>query len=261
MKKFGKMSRSQFVRTFHKHEDLGKLLETLRRDLQQSSKISNWIAENGDISWSALYELPFASLAAVAIVAMGDLRTLQTCAAQADPQEAILNWAESYEPASQEGVTPDQAILVVACIFAIVHCWAAVGWYSTSLCTLIERARGGDDESFLRAVSVDPSCLCGPTGSARLSRAVMQSDTRFLKQVRRQLMGPNRLRYDYSKHRVAEFILRDSGAFEVRGNREEIFRAVMDDAGLLMKRDGDPFKAWNARVAAWQVEATGKSTI
>lgn len=261
MKIFGKLSRVQFIRVFRVHPEFAGILRSLRRNLQKSEKAKAWTRENGSIEWSFFYEVPFETFIALCVWISGDLEELKKCAAAEDPQEAALDWLEHYEPDVGEDATAEQIVHVCASLIALVYNWLAIGWYSTTLCDLIGRARAGDDEALFKAISVDPSCLCGPTGGVRLSRAVFETDTRFLKRLRKELKGPDPRRYMYSRHRVAEFILRDAGAFAVRGNREEMFQTISQDLGLAMKREGDPFKAWFSRVGAWQKEAGWKSTM
>jgi len=261
MKIFGKLSRPQFIRVFRVHPEFAGILQSLRRELQTSEKAKAWQRENGNVEWSFFYEVPFEMFVGLCVLLSGDLEELKRCAASEDPQEAALEWLDQYEPDVAGDTTPEQLMDECTSLIALVYNWLAIGWYSTTLCDLICRARAGDDEALFKAISVDPTCLCGPTGGSRLSRAVFEDDSRFLKRLRKELKGPDPRRYVYSRHRLAEFILRDAGAFAVRRNREEMFETISLDLGLAMKREGDPFKAWFSRVAAWQKEGAGKSTI
>lgn len=262
MKIFGKLTRPQFVRVFRAQPEVGRVMNSLRQGLTKSGKAKEWRRERGELVWATLYELPLERIAAIWFVVSGQAKALKEAAMAPAPQEAALEWAERIEPEDDPpDVSPQELMMVSAALIALIYSWMAVGWYSATLSTLIGQAKAGDDEALFKAISVDPSCVVGPTGAGRLSRALFRSENQFLKRLRKELKGPNRLRYTYSRQRVAEFILRDAGAFQVRGNREEIFEAVTDDLGLAMKRDGDPFKAWTSRVRAWQKEAMGKSTI
>ena len=259
MKKFGKLSRAQFARAFKFHPRLEKVFESMKSHLAAAPEVVEWSRKNGGFSWAWFYELKMEQAAAVWFIVSDQEEVLASAANAEDPQEEFLNWAEAYEP-DDKSADIDDVMVVVASLFSIFYSWAAIGWYSRSMFDLMEQTRNGDDDAFMYAISVDPSCLSGPTGLIRVSRAVFESDTSFLKKLSKQYRGPDRSRYTYSQHRVAEFILRDSGAFRIRGNREEIFDSISQDLGLSMKRDGDPFKAWMSRVANWQREARGKST-
>ena len=261
MKIFGTLTRPQFARVFRAHPALGKIISSLQRDLANSEKAREWKSSHGELVWANLYELPLEGIALIWFLISGQVEMIERAAATQDPQEATLDWIERYEPQQPADVSSDEVMMVIASLIALVYNWASAGWYSITLCDLISQARQGNDDALFKAVSVDPTCMAGPTGASRLSRAVLKSESKFMKRIQKALKGPNKGRHQYSQHRVAEYILRDAGAFKVHGNREEIFEAVTVDLGLAMKRDGDPFKAWSARVAAWQREATGKSTI
>jgi len=261
MKIFGTLTRSQFTRVFRAHPALGKIINSLHRDLAKSEKAQDWKRSRGELVWANLYELPMERIVLIWLLISGEVEAIEQAAAAEDPQEAALHWMEQYEPRQTPDVSSDELMMVVASLIALIYNWAAVGWYSSPLCDLIRRARDGDDDALFKAVSVDPTCLAGPTGAGRLSLAMLKSENKFLKRIQKELKGPNKGRYQYSQHRVAEYILRDAGAFKLRGNREQIFEAVNIDLELAMKRDGDPFKAWTSRVTAWQREATGRSTI
>ena len=110
-----------------------------------------------------------------------------------------------------EGAEGAAAMALVTSLMMSFDCMLTYGAW---LNQLVDRARRGDDRALFNAIRIDRSVICGPTGAARLSMAILRGETKFQDAVVRawsQKLGV-RGATNFRKIRLVLRVLVDAGA-------------------------------------------------
>ncbi len=149
------------------------------------------------LRWAGLYELPFARHLAAAAVAFDMDRELIGAARHAIPVASLAKLTSVYvKHESREGGAEVSGAIAA-------ESWMKAGYLRSmreslrsllvsgrSVNDLVARARdAADDRALLEAIRVDPAVLLGTTGAARLARALLEDDSRFVRGVQKAMAG------------------------------------------------------------------------
>ncbi|GEM_PF-1550475 len=191
----------------------------------------------GDVApfaWCSLYELPIRNHIIQALTAIA-----QNFNEILDPQQ-ILNWLNQLA-ASQGQVSEIPKVVdlvrqhfdemedpskelaermrpMLADTFG--KAWSL---YSTLRCVLyhgcflnelVDRIRNGDDKALFDAIRIDPTVICCPSVSQRISKATLLRDNRFFAKLKASLNGKlaKREQVNFQKMRLVLEVLHETGA-------------------------------------------------
>ncbi len=118
-------------------------------------------------------------------------------------------------------------------VMASIRCLQTFGCYLNDLIAQV-RAGGPDaDKAMLRAIKIDPTVLGCPSVVQRLSRAAIEADERFFRDVKKALCGQltKREQANYQKMRLALQILHESGIGHL--SPEDLYRLFVEELKLL----------------------------
>lgn len=188
--------------------DLRFLLATLPRLEAEEAEIRSLLIEKKtDIfasdclpaSWSHLYEHPFLEhVARIAVFFVaGD--TIRKCAAAQRPIQAAEAYIQQLDdddseltPEDKENIRPNLALVfgLVTSLLRSLQCLMAYGTYLNDLVAQVRQGNRQGDDALFKAVKIDPSVMGAPSLNARISRAVLEDDQRFLSALKRAINGP-----------------------------------------------------------------------
>ena len=205
--------------------------------------------------WSWAYEFHYSEMLALGISAIGQDEMITRAARAEDPQGTIISQAEAYDPEPHRPKA-SKFLQGVSYMVANYHSLRAIELYAVSLNRLIANGRAGDDDSFVKAVKVDATCMSSPSLAKRLSVASMRGERKFAKRVQKAALdGPNKNLLVYRKLRYSAVVLKESGAFRA-GNREHIYDVLAGELGLYEHAKGDPYKSLFRTLDLWLKSAT-----
>lgn len=206
-------------------------------------------------TWSVAYEFDHITMVSALIMIIGHEEIVEKLKADEDKTEAFLKLAEEDQDERPQHVKASKALWAVGLLHALIKSAECISLYSVTLNELVARLARGDKDAFVKAVTVDPTVLTGPSGAHQFSLAVMRNDKVLLKRLRKALDGPHKGRTPYRKLRYSAAVLDESGAISNR-NREHVFDVVANQLKLYEQKRGDPFKGLFTQFSRWKAEAT-----
>ncbi len=203
--------------------------------------------------WSFLYEMSFMEMTIAMINAMGEMQFISDAAKSDDPQQAVFDYIESYEPKdTQTKVRASKLLTIAALLIAIRNTIKAIEFYSISMNRLVELGAQGDEMSLIKAVTIDPTVLATPSIAKYVALASMAGNADYLTELYTAAAnGPHESLEVHRKLRFITATLADAGAFEV-AKRELIFNVLVNELSLYEGRKGDPMKALFRNINLWR---------
>lgn len=253
-KDLGRLSSSQLARLLALQDGVHEIARLIA-DVANGPRLRALIAKEQVLfQWSWVYELSYAEMLVEALSVIGEADMISLANASKDPQEYLIADAETYDP-SLHRPKASQLLQGVAFMMAAYHALRAIELYSKPLNRLIAEGRAGNDESFLKAVRVDPSCLSSPSLAKRVSVASMRGERKFLRRIHKAAQeGPNKGLQTYRKLRTATTFLDEAGAFD-KASRQRIYEVVVEELRLYEGIKGDPFKSLFRNMKLWRKDA------
>lgn len=253
-KELGKLNSDQLSRLLSLQDGV-HLMAKSNAEIANSPRVRALLAKEQVLfQWSWIYEMSYAEMFAFGLSVIDETDMISAAVAAADPQEHIIADAESYDPSAHR---PKASQLLQGLAFALAgyHSLRAIELYSKPLNRLIAEGRSGNDESFLKAVRVDPTCLSSPSLAKRISVASMRGERRFLRRIHKAAQeGPNKGLQIYRKLRTATTLLDEAGAFD-KASRQRIYEVVVEELRLYEGVKGDPFKSLFRNMKLWRKDA------
>ena len=255
LKSLGSLSPDQLRRLLALHNAVHGMAKELPA-IVDSPRMRRLLNRPGVLfQWSWAYEATFAEMLALGFCVIGQGGIVSSAATTEDPQESIISQAESYDPGFHRPKA-SQLLQAIAYMVANYHSLRAIELYAVSLNRLVADGRRGDDEAFLKAVKVDPTCTSAPSFSKRLSIASMRGERKFIRRIHKAAMdGPNKNLQVFRQLRYSAVVLQESGAFRA-GNREHIYQVLAEEMGLYEQTKGDPYKSLFRNLDLWRKFAT-----
>lgn len=253
-KDLGKLNADQLSRLLALQDGVHSMAR-MNAQVANSPRLKALLAREGlFFQWSWLYELSYAEMIACGLSAIGEAHLIASAAAADDPQESLIADAEAYDP-DPHRPKASQLLQGVAFMVAGFHSMRAIELYSKPLNRLIAEGREGNDDSFLKAVRVDPSSLSSPSLAKRVSLASMRGERKFLKRIHKAaLEGPNKGLLVYRKLRTATTLLDEAGAFQ-KASRKRIYSVLVEELRLYEGIKGDPLKSLFRNMNLWRKDA------
>lgn len=254
-KSLGKLSPEQLRRAL-KLADEQPTLQSVSSLLASGPHFRSVVEESGAVfQWAWAYELSMAELIALIAWVLDEDDELIAMLHSDDPQEQLLSLAEDEVVDVGSETLPDwRRLLGLELLIALIKCFESYRSYSQSLCDLVAKAGRGNREALLKAVRIDPSILASPTGAELVSLAVLNSDKRFLKQVKGAYATPRRKLAMYADLRLVEVLLHEAEAFSAAPS-ERIYDVVVNRMGLYDHRGGDARKGLLTLFKRWRESA------
>ncbi len=176
------------------------LLEQAKSELDQklAPKSAEIFTENSPRGyWCNYYEMPFPQHLAE-VVKQFELEDDVNILAKSDNQ--VLQMSEFINKMNSdedEPLTPEQKTQVIPYVLALnsslIFSLRSLMVYGNYLNELIAIAREGApskrDKSLFKAIRIDPTVIGCPTAISRISRAVMLNEAKFLKDLRKAMLG------------------------------------------------------------------------
>lgn len=249
-------------------EQLKYLLENLRQvtreqkdyaDALDDSPIFEWYEACGLTGvWGHFYELPFAHH----IGALYEISGLDGYARQMTKEtyfDISRQMVEDAQDAEFFGYLADSTVYELSAMAALAKSCdlslECISIYSVPLNRLVERVRGGSDEAFFQAITIDPGSVFAPSMARRLHFAMMRKEMAFLSRYRRSLDGPREDRKPYRDLRLVLRALEDCTAFQ-RLSRKQIHDVVVIKLKLYGSPYSDSLKNLFSRFDDWRQEST-----
>ena len=253
-KSLGSLSPDQLSRLLALQDGVHSMAR-MNAQIANSPRVKALLAREGVFfQWSWLYEMSYAEMLAYGLSAIGEAQMISSAFGAEDPQEEVISNAEAYDPEPHRPKA-SQLLQGVAFMMAGFHSMRAIELYSKPLSRLIAEGRAGNDESFLKSVRVDPSCLSSPSLAKRVSLASMRGERKFLKRIHKAaLEGPNKGLLVYRKLRTATTLLDEAGAFQ-RASRKRIYAVLVEELNLYEGIKGDPLKSLFRNMSLWRKDA------
>jgi hypothetical protein len=205
-KKYGKLTASE----------LRALLTFLPMMEQEISDLNQMVVDKSDeiftkntpkFYWCNYYEKPFQVHFSEIANAYGIQDEVSDISGSDRPSLAMQKFfdAMSTSDSEDEKLPPMEKQSVISFVLALnssmIFSLRSLMVYGLYLNDLIAIARDGEvprqDEALLKAIRVDKTVIGCPTAIARLSRAVMQSDQKFMNDLRKAMFGE----FDYNKNK------------------------------------------------------------
>jgi hypothetical protein len=212
-KEYGKLSEDQFKDLIRGLTDLRRESAAMQSRLRQASKERIRQLFGDHLWWSFYYELTLGESLGYLLFMLGKVDWIKRVADLPDPQQAVLDEIrrtdddDEWEPA--EGFS--QGDLFGATV-ALQRNILSIFFYRQSLCALVHEAREtGNDDCLFKAIRVDRSVMCGPTGALRLSRAEAMGDKDFFLRLRSAVKGPSKRHMLGMDVKYSLFVLRELG--------------------------------------------------
>ncbi|MGH8108739.1 MAG: hypothetical protein ACREO1_08515 [Arenimonas sp.] len=251
-KTLGKLSPdqlAQFMVLFSTFAEIDQMLPSLLENPRLLKLINH---RSVIFQWSWMYELSFAEMLVIGLKTMNETAFVSKAAKSIDPQQAVLDYVKDYEPDFSAGKPKSsQSLKALAFLNAIRYTMRSMTLYSISINRLIELGNSGDDESFVKAVSIDPTVLSSPSMAKKVSLAKMAGDNKFLQRLHKAAInGPSKKLQVHEKFRFATLAVHEGGGFK-NGNHEHVFEVFANELALCEGRRGDPYKSFIRNVDLW----------
>lgn len=231
---------------------------------RQSSKESNDLIRNFldqgylgkddpyQIPWNIYYELPLSTHITLLARLVGSEGGLVEAISDEAPYDKLLDWAQYSDISSIEDLENHFEYM---CAFAPVHIslmksLEAISYHSCTIHDLVQDEAGGFDQRLLDAVSIDPTVSCTHAFSIRLSRAIAQGNTGFLKSWARKCRNGPHGNYRYPDLRLAHKILDETGDLDSIKD-EDLYKLVVEELNLYSHNSSDPLKGIKALFHRW----------
>ena len=172
-------------------------------------------------NWVVFYQRPFLELVAHFIELTGTVDALKDAVASADPIGAVTKVIDAIpdEPPDHPAAFP--------IAFALIGTLEGIARYSRTINDMLASiGETGDIAALQQALSVDSTIITLPLCQAMLRYGQLTGDPSFAKALLRAIEGPHKKRLVYPKLRWAEYLLRDSDAFEAC-SQDEIFELLV----------------------------------
>lgn len=150
-------------------------------------------------TWCHLYEHPFPEHVARIAVAFDAGDVIKECAAAARPILAASAYIQSldednseFTPEEKEDIRPSLGLVfgLLTSLLKSLQCLMAYGVYLNDLVAQVRQGTPKGDSALLKAVRIDPTVIGTPSINARMSRAVLEGDRKFLDAIKRAINAP-----------------------------------------------------------------------
>ena len=235
-KEYGKLTEDQFRRLVKQLPEIRKQGGELQEAFRSASKERLREILGDGVWWAPLYELPLIQVLGVLFHVIGQTEWLKEIALLPDPQEEALKLVESEIDCEWNGGTGGAYSKghLIAVLTALQRNILSIMVYKRSLCSLIEEARAGNDDSLFDAIRLDRTIVTGPSATVRLARAELLGEKRFFQRLLKALKGPSQKHWEnYKDLRYSLAILRDLGLNDLSDSQLE--HLLVDVLGVYPK--------------------------
>jgi hypothetical protein len=197
--------------------------------------------KDGVPSWGRLYELPFEQVISLAIAGLRIGDEFLDASKSENPQGAILELAREDDDTAESAydLEPWALPTLIATIFNL----RCIAKFQIPMSELVSLAEGGDTDSMLRAIRLDPMSLHSEPIARIHSSAIAQRDSDLLELIHKAQAGksPRLPGSQLSNVRLAAQLLQQSGAMQ--SLTVEQLRELVVDRLDLYPSDGDSHSA------------------
>jgi hypothetical protein len=219
-KDFGQISSDQLLNLIEYLPSIGAMELELRRDCKTDPNDVARRAPEGFL-WSDIYEFTIQQHLALLSRLLGLEKRIKDASGSPDPTAAVIGLIDSsdeIEPDVDHSLFGKENTFtgLVSLLVALMRSLECVAVYGRYIHELVAEARSdspGRDKALLCAIRIDPSVISGPTGSRRLSTAIVMDDQPFLAELRLAMEGKTGDQVAYlRKFRNAVKVLAESNA-------------------------------------------------
>lgn len=230
-KEYGRLSAEGLRMLLALYEDLIKQEEELHQEIINNPKMKSKFFDpnNKQLVWADYYEMPFIPCLIALIKELHFEADIRQMAESDDHVQAISHLVEKFNNEDDgEELTPAQWLWLTRLVYplgsVVLKNLRALMVYGCYLNDLIEIAREGKphkrDKALLDAIKIDPSIVACKTGAARVSRAVLMQDKKFLHDLQTALGGKLGAKEEttYKKMRFVLQVLHEANALTLSDN-------------------------------------------
>jgi hypothetical protein len=232
-KEFGKLSSQQLRRLFsllYQGIDNQKELDDLiAEDPEKLSKLFT-----DDAEWWMYYELPYHQFLAQFFLAFGLGEKIKELAAEEDPQDATLTWAESdpESPLDPNELSDAEKTVSLCLVFAMMKNFTSIKLFHMSINDLLIKAEE-NDKYFFDALLVDRHVLNTTFATNRIAKAEILGGEQFFDHLSKAIKKsrPRRPKEDLDMFRYMLTALDESMSLS-NLSYEKIHEVMVDDLQL-----------------------------
>jgi len=200
-------------------------------------------------TWYKLYELPFKDHLVQVIVLTDQVEEVKKLAAQENPNQATIKYSqqllENFDNGDEQFDEEDRPFLqfvfgLSASLYFSYKSLLIYGFYLNELIAIAGTDRKNGDKAIFNAIKIDPTVMACQNVANRVSQAIIENDTKFLKKLRNSLLGKLTKREDktYQKQRLVLQVLHELAVPNL--NQEELYQLFVEEMDIVTKdRDGD----------------------
>lgn len=232
-------------------------LEGIAKDLQlivRSPRLSRLLPHQGVLfQWGWAYEFSMVEMLMMLFSGVDEIQILIDAGKADDPHASLLDFVRRYEPDFSSGKPKASKLLYnLSLLMATLKTLRALKLYAKSMNRLFHMGMQGDDESYILAARIDPSCLSSPSLAKRVCIAQMGGDSRFIKRIHKAAVdGPQKSLRVYEKLRFTTVLLEESGAFKTTG-KDDLYKVLVEELRLYEANKGDPQKGLFRNIDLWR---------
>lgn len=220
-------------------DQVGALVAGVRADIEASEAASS-VVHSYLFGWGQYYTLPPLQHLSIVLRQFGLDGLVVRASMDENPASAILKLSGMDIPDEMVATESQRTHVqkLAGLMASLHHSFRAVGYYGKWMHELIA---AGDDESLLRAVTIDPVASGCQAFQDRLAQAVFFGESEFVERFATALKGPSKkISRQHNRIRVAAKVLLDAGALPMP---EADLVDLFCDELKLYKAGVDPGKA------------------
>jgi hypothetical protein len=192
-KEFGKLSADQIRQLLQWLPILDSMRPEMRSSIQGRPDEFEQMAPDG-ITWANLYERKIEEHLVELVIAVGAGQFVIEASQADDPAQVLLDSISVDDDDGLPDLSDDPLAMhrIFGLLYALLNSFDSLMVYGYYINELVAMARNGGlegDKALLNAVRIDPTVIAGPTGSVRLTRAVLFDDVEFLEGYRLAVQG------------------------------------------------------------------------
>jgi len=186
-KEFGKLSADQIRQLLQWLPILDSMRPEMRSSIQGRPDKFEQMAPDG-ITWANLYERKIEEHLVELVIAVGAGQFVIEASQADDPAQVLLDSISVDDDDGLPDLSDDPLAMhrIFGLLYALLNSFESLMVYGYYINELVAMARNGGlegDKALLNAVRIDPTVIAGPTGSVRLTRAVLFDDVRVFGRI------------------------------------------------------------------------------
>ena len=219
-----------------------------------------------DFSWASVYELSVAEHMWLALASLGGVSVcLKAVSGSEAPLDDVLRAIGEFEPgdpADGSWAGGDGGLFefsdVIGLIIAGTKQFESLGIFGKSLSEFVEDVRQGKEESFLRAIRVDPTILANEIFAGYMTKQHLRGNDNFFRLVRKALGAKWKKPLAHFDLRIVLQAASDGGLLQKLSAPGETDRFFIEELKAYSDKGDDPAGGLQRFIARWKANKINK---